>query len=162
MNLAPVAGRMKVYIIDEVHMLTAEAFNALLKMLEEPPEHVVFVLATTEKHKVLPTIISRCQSFDFRRPSIETLTEKLREISDAEDIEVEPEALTVIAREGRAPLGTRRGFWTSSRLSRRVGSRPPWCASCWAAWPRVADRDDLRPARTQGPGRLAHSGPPLG
>src|SRR5215207_7691946 len=64
-NLAPVAGRMKVYIIDEVHMLTAEAFNALLKMLEEPPEHVVFVLATTEKHKVLPTIISRCQSFDF-------------------------------------------------------------------------------------------------
>src|SRR5215212_9798972 len=74
-NLAPVAGRIKVYIIDEVHMLTAEAFNALLKMLEEPPEHVVFVLATTEKHKVLPTIISRCQSFDFRRPSIETLTE---------------------------------------------------------------------------------------
>jgi DNA polymerase-3 subunit gamma/tau len=67
-NLAPVAGRMKVYIIDEVHMLTAEAFNALLKMLEEPPEHVIFVLATTEKHKVLPTIISRCQSFDFRRP----------------------------------------------------------------------------------------------
>ena len=88
-NLAPAAGRMKVYIIDEVHMLTTEAFNALLKMLEEPPEHVVFVLATTEKHKVLPTIISRCQSFDFRRPSIETITEKLREISDAEDIEVE-------------------------------------------------------------------------
>jgi DNA polymerase-3 subunit gamma/tau len=58
-------------------MLTAEAFNALLKMLEEPPEHVVFVLATTEKHKVLPTIISRCQSFDFRRPSIETLVAKL-------------------------------------------------------------------------------------
>ena len=67
-NLAPAAGRMKVYIIDEVHMLTTEAFNALLKMLEEPPEHVIFVLATTEKHKVLPTIISRCQSFDFRRP----------------------------------------------------------------------------------------------
>src|SRR3712207_8697413 len=75
--------------------------NALLKMLEEPPEHVIFVLATTEKHKVLPTIISRCQSFDFRRPSIETLTEKLREISNAEDIEVEPEALTVIARQGK-------------------------------------------------------------
>src|ERR671917_165191 len=97
----PEADRMKVYIIDEVHMLTAEAFNALLKMLEEPPEHVVFVLATTEKHKVLPTIISRCQSFDFRRPSVETLSEKLNEISKAEGIAVEPAALTVIAREGR-------------------------------------------------------------
>jgi DNA polymerase-3 subunit gamma/tau len=101
---------MKVYIIDEVHMLTAEAFNALLKMLEEPPEHVVFVLATTEKHKVLPTIISRCQSFDFRRPSVETLVEKLEEISDAEEIEVEPEALTVIAREGRGSFRDAEGL----------------------------------------------------
>jgi len=101
---------MKVYIIDEVHMLTAEAFNALLKMLEEPPEHVVFVLATTEKHKVLPTIISRCQSFDFRRPSVETLVEKLEEISDAEDIEVEPEAMTVIAREGRGSFRDAEGL----------------------------------------------------
>lgn len=109
-NLAPVSGRMKVYIIDEVHMLTAEAFNALLKMLEEPPEHVVFVLATTEKHKVLPTIISRCQSFDFRRPGIETLAEKLREIADAEGIEVEPEALTVIAREGRGSFRDAEGL----------------------------------------------------
>src|SRR5215212_4736297 len=109
-NLAPVAGRMKVYIIDEVHMLTAEAFNALLKMLEEPPEHVVFMLATTEKHKVLPTIISRCQSFDFRRPSVETLVEKLAEISEAENIEVEPEALTVIAREGRGSFRDAEGL----------------------------------------------------
>jgi DNA polymerase III subunit gamma/tau len=109
-NLAPAAGRARVYIIDEVHMLTAEAFNALLKMLEEPPEHVVFVLATTEKHKVLPTIISRCQSFDFRRPGIETLTEKLAEISEAEGIEVEPEALTVIAREGRGSFRDAEGL----------------------------------------------------
>ena len=109
-NLAPVSGRMKVYIIDEVHMLTAEAFNALLKMLEEPPEHVVFVLATTEKHKVLPTIISRCQSFDFRRPSVDTLVEKLKEISDAEDIEVEPAALTTIAREGRGSFRDAEGL----------------------------------------------------
>jgi len=109
-NLAPASGRVKVYIIDEVHMLTAEAFNALLKMLEEPPEHVVFVLATTEKHKVLPTIISRCQSFDFRRPGIETLTEKLAEISEAEGIEVEPEALTVIAREGRGSFRDAEGL----------------------------------------------------
>src|ERR671911_844211 len=109
-NLAPVAGRMRVYIIDEVHMLTAEAFNALLKMLEEPPEHVVFVLATTEKQKVLPTIISRCQSFDFRRPSIETLVGKLEEIAGAEGIEVEPEALTVIAREGRGSFRDAEGL----------------------------------------------------
>src|ERR687889_84941 len=109
-NLAPAAGRVKVYIIDEVHMLTTEAFNALLKMLEEPPEHVVFVLATTEKHRVLPTIISRCQSFDFRRPGIETLTEKLAEISEAEGIEVDPEALTVIAREGRGSFRDAEGL----------------------------------------------------
>jgi DNA polymerase III subunit gamma/tau len=109
-NLAPVAGRMKVYIIDEVHMLTPEAFNALLKMLEEPPEHVVFVLATTEKHKVLPTIISRCQSFDFRRPGVETLKEKLAEIAEAEGITVEPEALTVIAREGRGSFRDAEGL----------------------------------------------------
>src|SRR5829696_6078545 len=109
-NLAPVAGRMKVYIIDEVHMLTAEAFNALLKMLEEPPEHVIFVLATTEKHKVLPTIISRCQSFDFRRPSVETLVAKLAEISEAEGIEVEPAALTLIAREGRGSFRDAEGL----------------------------------------------------
>lgn len=99
-NLAPVSGRVKVYIIDEVHMLTVEAFNALLKMLEEPPEHVVFVLATTEKHKVLPTIISRCQSFDFRRPGVPVIAEKLSEIADAENIEAEPEALNVIAGAG--------------------------------------------------------------
>jgi DNA polymerase III subunit gamma/tau len=109
-NLAPVAGRVKVYIIDEVHMLTAEAFNALLKMLEEPPEHVVFVLATTEKHRVLPTIISRCQSFDFRRPGVETLIKKLAEIAQAEGIEVEPEALTVIAREGRGSFRDAEGL----------------------------------------------------
>jgi DNA polymerase-3 subunit gamma/tau len=109
-NLAPVAGRMKVYIIDEVHMLTPEAFNALLKMLEEPPEHVVFVLATTEKHKVLPTIISRCQSFDFKRPGVETLAKKLAEIAKAEGIDVEPEALTVIAREGRGSFRDAEGL----------------------------------------------------
>src|SRR5215204_4746240 len=109
-NLAPAAGRMKVYIIDEVHMLTAEAFNALLKMLEEPPEHVVFVLATTEKHKVLPTIISRCQNFDFRRPGVETLAKKLAEIAEAEGIKAEPEALTVIAREGRGSFRDAEGL----------------------------------------------------
>ena len=109
-NLAPTQGRMKVYIIDEVHMLTTEAFNALLKMLEEPPEHVVFVLATTEKHKVLPTIISRCQSFDFRRPGVTLLAEKLREIADAEGIEAEPAALTLLAREARGSFRDAEGL----------------------------------------------------
>jgi DNA polymerase-3 subunit gamma/tau len=99
-NLAPSSGRYKVYIVDEVHMLTPESFNALLKTLEEPPERVIFVLATTEKHKVLPTIISRCQSFDFKRPGVQTLADKLSEISAAEGIDAEPEALTVIARAG--------------------------------------------------------------
>src|ERR687886_2505201 len=109
-NLAPAAGRVKVYIIDEVHMLTTEAFNALLKMLEEPPAHVVFVLATTEKHRVLPTIISRCQSFDFRRPGVETLVEKLAEIAKVEGIEVESEALNGIAREGRGSFRDAEGL----------------------------------------------------
>ena len=109
-NLAPVAARTKVYIIDEVHMLTTEAFNALLKMLEEPPEQVVFVLATTEKHKVPPTIVSRCQSFDFRRPSVALLSEKLREIAAAEGIEAEPEALTIMAREGRGSFRDAEGL----------------------------------------------------
>ena len=109
-NLAPAQGRMKVYIIDEVHMLTTEAFNALLKMLEEPPEHVIFVLATTEKHKVLPTIISRCQSFDFRRPGVALLSEKLREIAGAEGIEIEPAALTLIAREGKGSFRDAEGL----------------------------------------------------
>jgi DNA polymerase-3 subunit gamma/tau len=109
-NLAPTAGRMKVYIIDEVHMLTTEAFNALLKMLEEPPEHVVFVLATTEKYKVLPTIISRCQSFDFRRPGVSLLVEKLREIAEAEGIEAEPAALTLISREARGSFRDAEGL----------------------------------------------------
>src|SRR3954451_8509525 len=109
-NLAPTQGRMKVYIVDEVHMLTTEAFNALLKILEEPPEHVIFVLATTEKHKVLPTIISRCQSFDFRRPGVSLLSKKLREIAEAEEIEAEPAALTLISREARGSFRDAEGL----------------------------------------------------
>lgn len=109
-NLSPVQGRVKVYIIDEVHMLTAEAFNALLKMLEEPPEHVVFVLATTERHKVLPTIVSRCQTFDFRRPGVQVVAQKLQEISNVEGIEAEPEALTLIAREGKGSFRDAEGL----------------------------------------------------
>ncbi|MHB8868121.1 MAG: DNA polymerase III subunit gamma/tau [Thermoleophilia bacterium] len=97
-SFAPVEGRMKVYIVDEVHMLTPEAFNALLKMLEEPPAHVVFVLATTEPHKVLATILSRCQRFDFRRPSAQEIAGVLAQVAGREGITVAESALSVIAR----------------------------------------------------------------
>ncbi len=97
-NYAPSLARYKVYIIDEVHMITKEASNAFLKTLEEPPEHVKFVLATTEPHKVLPTIMSRCQRFDFRRLSSSALSAKLQFICEKEDIEIEPGALALLAR----------------------------------------------------------------
>jgi DNA polymerase-3 subunit gamma/tau len=94
----PAQGRYKVYIIDEVHQLSQPASSALLKTLEEPPEHVIFVLATTEIHKILETIISRCQRFEFRRIPLEIITAQLQKIAAAEEIDVEPEALTLIAR----------------------------------------------------------------
>jgi DNA polymerase-3 subunit gamma/tau len=97
-HFAPVEGRMKVYIVDEVHMLTPEAFNALLKTLEEPPAHAVFVLATTEPHKVPATILSRCQRFDFRRPAVAEVVRVLAEIAAREGIDVAESSLTVIAR----------------------------------------------------------------
>ena len=96
--LATAGGRKKIYVIDEVHMLTTQSFNALLKTLEEPPEHVVFVLATTEAHKVLPTIVSRTQRFDFRRVPLVTLTDHLADIAKRESIDADPEALEVVAR----------------------------------------------------------------
>ena len=97
-HFSPVEGRMKVYIVDEVHMLTTEAFNALLKTLEEPPEHAVFVLATTEPHKVPATILSRCQRFDFRRPAIMEVVGVLGNVAKQEGIEVAEASLTVMAR----------------------------------------------------------------
>ncbi len=97
-HFSPVEGRMKVYIVDEVHMLTPEAFNALLKTLEEPPVHAIFVLATTEPHKVPATILSRCQRFDFRRPSIAEVVKVLAGVAEQEGIEVAESSLTVIAR----------------------------------------------------------------
>ncbi|WP_041341586.1 DNA polymerase III subunit gamma/tau [Dehalococcoides mccartyi] len=95
---APALANYKVYIIDEVHMLSNSASNALLKTLEEPPPRVIFILATTEIHKVLPTIMSRCQRFDFHRVSLSDMSRKLGKISQAEGINVEPEALKLIAR----------------------------------------------------------------
>lgn len=95
----PTKSKYKIYIIDEVHMLSKNAFNALLKTLEEPPENVVFIFATTEPQKVLPTIISRCQRFDFRRIPIEDITTHLKEIAQIEQIEIDEESLYLIARK---------------------------------------------------------------
>lgn len=94
----PAAGRWKVYIIDEAHMLTREAWNAFLKTLEEPPPNTVFVLATTEPHKVMPTIVDRCQRFDFQRPTLEQIAEVLNRVATAEKIEIEDGAVEAIAR----------------------------------------------------------------
>lgn len=95
-NYQPAKGRKKVYIIDEVHMLTKEAFNALLKTLEEPPEHVIFILATTEPEKILPTIISRCQRYDFKIFTLNEMQPRLRYIADQEEINILDEAIEVI------------------------------------------------------------------
>src|SRR3954471_15271000 len=98
-RFAPQAGKYKVYIVDEVHMLSASAFNAFLKTLEEPPRYAIFILATTEKHKILPTILSRCQIFDFKRITNNDTVEHLHEIANKEDIKAEKAALQVIAQK---------------------------------------------------------------
>ena len=96
-RIPPQIGKYKVYIIDEVHMLSASAFNAFLKTLEEPPRHAIFIMATTEKHKILPTILSRCQIYDFNRISVEDTVNHLSYVASKEGITAEPEALNVIA-----------------------------------------------------------------
>lgn len=96
-RIPPQVGRYKVFIIDEVHMLSTAAFNAFLKTLEEPPAHVVFILATTEKHKILPTIISRCQIYDFQRMTVPEIIDHLKKVAERESIHYEEEALSIIA-----------------------------------------------------------------
>lgn len=98
-RIAPQLGKYKVYIIDEVHMLSAAAFNAFLKTLEEPPHHAIFILATTEKHKILPTILSRCQIYDFSRISISDTVEHLQYVASEEGVKTEVEALNVLAQK---------------------------------------------------------------
>lgn len=98
-RIPPQIGKYKVYIIDEVHMLSQSAFNAFLKTLEEPPHHAIFILATTEKHKILPTILSRCQIYDFNRINVPDTVEHLQYVAGKEGIQAEPEALNVIAQK---------------------------------------------------------------
>jgi DNA polymerase-3 subunit gamma/tau len=100
----PNEGRYRVYIIDEVHRFSGSAFDALLKTIEEPPEHAIFILATTEIHKVPATILSRCQRFDFRRIPVQQIVQRLRDLADAEGINAEPEALALIARSATGSL----------------------------------------------------------
>ncbi|WP_031425676.1 DNA polymerase III subunit gamma/tau [Flavimarina sp. Hel_I_48] len=103
-RIPPQVGHYKVYIIDEVHMLSQAAFNAFLKTLEEPPKHAIFILATTEKHKIIPTILSRCQIFDFRRITVKDIREHLMDIAQQEGIEAEEEGLHIIAQKADGAL----------------------------------------------------------
>ncbi len=103
-RIPPQIGKYSVYIIDEVHMLSTQAFNAFLKTLEEPPEHAIFILATTEKHKILPTILSRCQIFDFNRIQVDDIVNHLMYISEKEKINSDPDALNIIAQKADGAL----------------------------------------------------------
>ena len=103
-RIAPQLGDFKVYIIDEVHMLSPSAFNAFLKTLEEPPKHAIFILATTEKHKIIPTILSRCQIFDFSRIKVKDIADHLAEIAKKEKVKAEAEALHLIAQKADGAL----------------------------------------------------------
>lgn len=103
-RIAPQIGTHKVYIIDEVHMLSTQAFNAFLKTLEEPPAHAIFILATTEKHKIIPTILSRCQIFDFQRIKVKDIADHLANVATKEAISADPDALFVIAQKADGAL----------------------------------------------------------
>ncbi len=103
-RIPPQVGKFKIYIIDEVHMLSSAAFNAFLKTLEEPPAHAIFILATTEKHKIIPTILSRCQIFDFKRITVSDMREHLKRIAVKEGIDAEEEALQIIAQKADGAL----------------------------------------------------------
>lgn len=123
----PVEGKYKVYIIDEVHMLTREAFNALLKTLEEPPAHIVFILATTEAHKLPETIISRTQRFEFRPVSVQQAAKHLADIAKKEKIKASPEALEMLAEFGAGSPRIHGGRFLENRRSGRYPRRlyPP-------------------------------------
>ncbi|MEN3039960.1 MAG: DNA polymerase III subunit gamma/tau [Bacteroidia bacterium] len=125
-QLTPPEGRYKVYIIDEAHMLSTAAFNAFLKTLEEPPPHAVFILATTEKHKIPATILSRCQRFDFRRIPTEEITARLAYIAKQEGIQAEPEALFLIAAKSEG--GLRDALSLFDQLSSRTGGQLTYAA----------------------------------
>ena len=116
-RFVPQSGQYKVYVIDEVHMLSSSAFNAFLKTLEEPPPYAIFILATTEKHKILPTILSRCQIFDFKRIALQDTVKHLEEICEKEEIKSDKASLQVIAQKSE---GCMRDALSISRQDRKL------------------------------------------
>ena len=139
---APANSQFKIYIIDEVHMLSTAAFNALLKTLEEPPAHVKFMFATTDPEKVLPTILSRCQRFDLRRIPTALITKHLADIAKLEKVKIDDSALHAIARG--ADGGMRDAESTLDQLISFCGDKieEPTCSRC-SAWPRKTRFSDL-------------------
>ncbi len=132
-GVKPMRARYKIYIIDEVHMLTNEAFNALLKTLEEPPPNVKFVFCTTEPNKVPDTILSRCQRFDFAAIATQQIVERLHEIATAEGYQVEPAALELVARRAGGSMRDSQSLFDQLLGFRRQDrSRPRTCIGCWA------------------------------
>jgi len=138
--LAPISGRHKVYILDEAHMLSTQAWNAFLKTLEEPPPRTVFVLATTEAQKVLPTVVDRCHRFDFGRPTVAQVSEVVRRVAAAEGIAIEPEAVALIARHATGSF--RDALGTLEQLVSWAGERPIAAADVLAVL-GVADAEQL-------------------
>ena len=131
-NIPPQVGRYKIYIIDEVHMLSTAAFNAFLKTLEEPPEYVVFITATTEKQKILPTILSRCQVFDFKPIPSDVIIGQLRHIAQLEEIQVEEKALELIAR--KADGGMRDALSVFDRIASYTDGEVSYTITTSASW----------------------------
>src|SRR5215467_6304656 len=132
---APASSKFKIYIIDEVHMLSTAAFNALLKTLEEPPEHVKFMFATTDPEKVLPTILSRCQRFDLRRIPVSLIAKHLTDIAKKEKVKIEPAALHAIARGAEGAM--RDAPSTNSSASAVTKSKSRMCFPCSALQPKA-------------------------
>ena len=130
--LQPAEGRYKVYILDEAHQLTDAAWNALLKLIEEPPPHLVFVFCTTDLSKVLPTVRSRCQTFVFARPRLPELVRYLRRVADGEEIQAPDQALALVARGARGSFRDACRRSTSLRPQRRTTSACRRCCSCSA------------------------------
>ena len=116
-RIPPQVGRYKVFIIDEVHMLSTAAFNAFLKTLEEPPAHVIFILATTEKHKILPTILSRCQIYDFERMTVRDIIGHLKSVAEKENIKYDEQALNVIAEKADGGMRDALSILTRQQVS---------------------------------------------
>ena len=144
-RIPPQIGKYKVFIIDEVHMLSAAAFNAFLKTLEEPPHHAIFILATTEKHKILPTILSRCQVYDFQRITTTDIAEHLQYVASQEGITAEPEALNIIAQ--KADGGMRDALSVFDQVVSFSGGHITYkfqISGCFLAKQRTAGVDDIQ------------------